>query len=170
MTAKESKAVAFAPEQLAALADRATKRANRNAAKMWPPGHDREVTARNLQQRYYAEYVTPAKMTYAAMQSALHAAEAESALKDAQESEDIEYALRGEAESRIAALQSRLDAVVGLADGLAQRGCDMQARVDQSFAEEAEHTYYHGYTNVISESADAIRSAALGCATTGELK
>ena len=66
------------------------------------------------------------------------------------------------------ALQSRLDAVVGLADGLAQRGCDMQARVDQSFAEEAEHTYYHGYTNVISESADALRSAALGCATTGE--
>ena len=89
-------------------------------------------------------------------------AEAESALKDAQESEDIEYALRVKAESRIAALQSRLDAVVGLADGLAQRGCDMQARVDQSFAEEAEHTYYHGYTNVISESADAIRSAALG--------
>ena len=152
MTAKESKAVAFAPEQLAALADRATKRANRNAAKMWPPGHDREVTARNLQQRYYAEYVTPAKMTYAAMQSALHAAEAESALKDAQESEDIEYALRGEAESRIAALQSRLDAVGKIADRIAGYYWDI-ADVKQA-----------------RKFATELRSAALGCATTGELK
>lgn len=83
-------------------------------------------------------------------------AEAESALKNAQENEDIEYALRAEAESRLVvldrlhdevtvqrdALQSRLDAVLRVADECAADGCN----------------YYAGQ----------LRSAVLGCATTGE--
>ena len=83
-------------------------------------------------------------------------AEAESALKNAQENEDIEYALRGEAESRIAALQSRLDAVAGL------------ARYDISTDYESRHAV-HMYA---CDDGDYVKwddlRAALGCATTGE--
>ena len=88
-------------------------------------------------------------------------AEAESALKSAQENEDIEYALRVKAESRLVVLDRLHDEVTVQRDAL-------QSRLDAVVAAVAKHRDTFPDEALPSELELWESIATLGCATTGE--
>lgn len=119
-------------------------------------------------------------------ESALHAAEAESALKDAQENEDIEYALRGEAESRIALKEMAVTTVQAQRDTYRKERdalqCELEVRMQELQALTLRLELVQAKLDAVLRVADKIAAdgcnyyvvqllrAALGCATTGEMK